>query len=173
MALGQNAVLGLALGTSLAAGYVTRDGGITPWLNELAFAPIDFHPAAPREEWSGDYGCGVQYLSQLTPVEVKERTVLSPPQPFQMDRGAQGEDLSIAGKRYPWGDHVPHDSRRNLIAPDHVGRRAPNGYGLYDMCENVHEWCADWFAADYYASSPSQNPHGPESGSRSRGGDGS
>jgi predicted NBD/HSP70 family sugar kinase len=64
MALGKNAVLGLALGTSLAAGYVTRDGGITSWLNELAFAPIDFNPAAPRDEWSGDYGVGVQYLSQ-------------------------------------------------------------------------------------------------------------
>jgi predicted NBD/HSP70 family sugar kinase len=64
MALGQNAVLGLALGTSLAAGYVTREGNITSWLNELAFAPVDCHPDAPRDEWSGDCGCGVQYLSQ-------------------------------------------------------------------------------------------------------------
>lgn len=64
MALGRNAVLGLALGTSLAAGYVTRDGSITSWLNELAFAPVDFNPHAPRDEWSGDYGVGVQYFSQ-------------------------------------------------------------------------------------------------------------
>src|SRR5581483_11381764 len=64
MALGQNGVLGLALGTSLAAGYVTRDGNITSWLNELAFAPVDYHPAAPRDEWSGDYGAGAQYFSQ-------------------------------------------------------------------------------------------------------------
>jgi len=64
MALGKNAVLGLALGTSLAAGYVTRDGNITSWLNELAFAPVDYSPGAPRDEWSGDYGCGVQYFSQ-------------------------------------------------------------------------------------------------------------
>lgn len=64
MALGKNAVLGLALGTSLAAGYVTRDGSITSWLNELAFVPVDYDPAAPRDEWSGDYGCGVQYFSQ-------------------------------------------------------------------------------------------------------------
>jgi len=64
MALGQNAVLGLALGTSLAAGYVTRDGNITSWLNELAFAPVDYHPEAPRDEWSGDYGVGAQYFSQ-------------------------------------------------------------------------------------------------------------
>jgi predicted NBD/HSP70 family sugar kinase len=64
MSLGKNAVLGLALGTSLAAGYVTRDGNITSWLNELAFAPVDDNPAAPRDEWSGDYGVGAQYFSQ-------------------------------------------------------------------------------------------------------------
>jgi predicted NBD/HSP70 family sugar kinase len=64
MALGRNAVLGLALGTSQAAGYVTPEGNITSWLNELAFAPVDDAPKAPRDEWSGDIGCGVQYFSQ-------------------------------------------------------------------------------------------------------------
>ncbi|MBI3880790.1 MAG: ROK family protein [Verrucomicrobia bacterium] len=64
MSLGKNAVLGLAFGTSLAAGYVTRDGNITSWLNELAFAPVDYNPDAPRDEWSGDYGVGAQYFSQ-------------------------------------------------------------------------------------------------------------
>jgi predicted NBD/HSP70 family sugar kinase len=64
MALGAGGVLGIALGTSTAAGFVTADGGITSALDELAFAPIDYQPAAPRDEWSGDYGCGVQYLSQ-------------------------------------------------------------------------------------------------------------
>jgi predicted NBD/HSP70 family sugar kinase len=64
MALGEGGVLGIALGTSTAAGFVTGEGGISSALDELAFAPIDYHPAAPRDEWSGDYGCGVQYLSQ-------------------------------------------------------------------------------------------------------------
>jgi len=64
MALGDNAVLGISMGTSQAGGYVTPAGDITPWLNELAFAPIDFRPDAPRDEWSGDRGCGVQYFSQ-------------------------------------------------------------------------------------------------------------
>lgn len=64
MSIGDGAVLGIAMGTSLAAGYVTPAGGITPWLNELAFAPVDYHAAAPRDEWSGDLGCGVQYFSQ-------------------------------------------------------------------------------------------------------------
>lgn len=64
MSLGVNSVLGVSLGTSMAGGYVTPQGTITPWLNELAFAPIDYRPDAPRDEWSGDLGCGVQYFSQ-------------------------------------------------------------------------------------------------------------
>ena len=55
-------------------------------------------------------GGRVQYLSQLTPVEVKEQTVLAPPQPYQMDRTCQGDAISIAGRRYPWGIGVHADS---------------------------------------------------------------
>ena len=64
MALKTSGVLGIAMGSSQAAGYVTPQGQITSWLNELAFAPVDFNPAAPVDEWSGDFGCGVQYFSQ-------------------------------------------------------------------------------------------------------------
>ncbi len=64
MSLNDNAVLGIAMGSSEAAGYVNNDGNITSWLNELAFAPIDYNPYAPKDEWSGDCGCGVQYFSQ-------------------------------------------------------------------------------------------------------------
>ena len=64
MSLGDNAVLGVSMGTSQAAGYVTPAGFITDWLNELAFAPIDYRDDAPRDEWSGDIGVGAQYLSQ-------------------------------------------------------------------------------------------------------------
>ncbi|MGV3772393.1 MAG: ROK family protein [Verrucomicrobiales bacterium] len=64
MSLGKNSVLGLAFGTSTAGGYVTRDGNITSWLNELAFVPVDYNPNAAVDEWSTDYGCGVQYFSQ-------------------------------------------------------------------------------------------------------------
>lgn len=60
----ENAVLGLAMGTSEAVGYVTPCGNITPMLNELAFAPVDYRADAPGDEWSGDLGCGVQYFSQ-------------------------------------------------------------------------------------------------------------
>jgi len=64
MSLGGGGVLGIALGTSTAGGFVTADGRITPWLNEIAFVPVDYRADAPRDEWSGDRGCIVQYLSQ-------------------------------------------------------------------------------------------------------------
>jgi predicted NBD/HSP70 family sugar kinase len=64
MALRDNAGLGIAMGSSLAAGYVTPQGSITSWLNELAFVPVDYREDAPADEWSGDRGVGVQYFSQ-------------------------------------------------------------------------------------------------------------
>ena len=64
MSMEVNAVLGIAMGSSLAAGYVTPHGNITNWLDELAFAPIDYNPQAPVDEWSGDRGVGALYMSQ-------------------------------------------------------------------------------------------------------------
>ena len=64
MALDDNAVLGTAMGSSMAVGYVSPQGNITSWLNELAFAPVDYRENAPVDEWSGDSGVGAQYFSQ-------------------------------------------------------------------------------------------------------------
>jgi predicted NBD/HSP70 family sugar kinase len=64
MSIEDNGILGIALGSSEAAGYVNMNGHIMGWLNELAFAPIDYSLSAPVEEWSGDRGCGASYLSQ-------------------------------------------------------------------------------------------------------------
>jgi predicted NBD/HSP70 family sugar kinase len=64
MSLEDNGVLGIALGSSEAGGYVTMDGNITGWLNELAFAPVDYSPDAPKDEWSADSGVGALYFSQ-------------------------------------------------------------------------------------------------------------
>jgi predicted NBD/HSP70 family sugar kinase len=64
MSLGRNAVLGVAMGTSVAAGYVDKAGNLTNWLSELAFVPVDYRPDGPADEWSGDRGCAVQYFSQ-------------------------------------------------------------------------------------------------------------
>ena len=63
-ALGETDVLGIAMGTSLAAGYVDSGGRVTGWLNELAFVPVDASPDAPVDPWSADRGCGASYLSQ-------------------------------------------------------------------------------------------------------------
>jgi predicted NBD/HSP70 family sugar kinase len=64
MSLEDNGILGIALGSSEAAGYVDMHGHIVSWLSELAFAPIDYRPNGPLDEWSGDSGCGSQYFSQ-------------------------------------------------------------------------------------------------------------
>ncbi len=64
MSLEDSGVLGIAMGTSEAGGYVDMNGNITGWLNELAFVPVDFNKNAMVDEWSGDYGCGVKYFSQ-------------------------------------------------------------------------------------------------------------
>ena len=64
MCMEDNSVLGIAMGTSEAVGYVDDQGRVTGWLNELAFMPVDVNPEAMEDEWSGDIGCGVKYFSQ-------------------------------------------------------------------------------------------------------------
>lgn len=62
--LSDDKVLGIAMGTSEAAGYIGNDSSLLGWLNELAFVPVDFNKSSEVDEWSGDYGCGVKYFSQ-------------------------------------------------------------------------------------------------------------
>jgi formylglycine-generating enzyme len=82
----------------------------------------------------------------------------------------------LAGARYPWGDAipewVPQRGKGPLPGPWPVTLGEPNGFGLFGIGANIHEWCADWYAGDYYAQSSSRNPTGPPSGRRraSRGG---
>jgi hypothetical protein len=64
MSLEDNAILGIAMGSSEATGYVDPSGHIMGWLNELSFAPVDYSPSAPEDEWSKDIGCGSMYFSQ-------------------------------------------------------------------------------------------------------------
>ena len=99
MDLNDDSVLGIAMGTSEAGGYVDASGNITGWLNELAFVPVDANPDAMRDEWSGDVGCGVKYFSQdavikLCPaagVELPEELTLAEKLKFVQNLQAQGD----------------------------------------------------------------------------------
>ena len=98
MSLEDNNVLGIAMGTSEAVGYLDEEGNITGWLNELAFVPVDAAPTAMRDEWSGDIGCGVKYFSQdavikLAPaagIELDES--LSPAEKLKVVQGLMEQD---------------------------------------------------------------------------------
>ena len=91
MRVGAGSLLGVAMGSSEAGGYVTRDGLLTSWLNELAFVPIDLSPAAPRDEWSGDAGLGAQYLSQRAVARLLPAAGIDVPR--AMDQPAQLVEL--------------------------------------------------------------------------------
>ena len=73
MSLKENSVLGIAMGTSEAVGFVDARGLITGWLNELAFVPVDANPEAMEDEWSHDIGCGVKYFSQDSVIKLAPR----------------------------------------------------------------------------------------------------
>ncbi len=70
--LKDNCVLGIAMGTSEAVGYINDKGLLNGWLSEVAFVPVDFNEKAMVDEWSGDYGCGVKYFSQDAVIKLAE-----------------------------------------------------------------------------------------------------
>lgn len=80
LALGENAILGISMGTSEAGGYVDGAGRLTGWLNELAFCPVDAQSGGAVDEWSGDVGCGVKYLSQDAAILLAERAGIPLPE---------------------------------------------------------------------------------------------
>ena len=106
MSLEDNNVLGVAMGTSEAAGYVDKDGNITGWLNELAFVPVDFNKGAMVDEWSGDYGCGVKYFSQDAVIKLAPRAgieldeALSPAEKLKVVQGLMENDDPRAADIY-------------------------------------------------------------------------
>ncbi|USF27228.1 hypothetical protein N510_002174 [Firmicutes bacterium ASF500] len=106
MSLEDNNVLGIAMGTSEAVGYVDEEGRITGWLNELAFVPVDANPDAMRDEWSGDIGCGVKYFSQDGVIKLAPRAgieldeSLSPAEKLKVVQKLMAEDDPRAAKVY-------------------------------------------------------------------------
>ncbi|MBR5756047.1 MAG: ROK family protein [Firmicutes bacterium] len=106
MSLGEPNVLGIAMGTSEAVGYVDGEGRITGWLNELAFVPVDASQNAMVDEWSGDIGCGVKYFSQDSVIKLAPRAgigldeSLSPAEKLKVVQGLMEKDDPAAAKVY-------------------------------------------------------------------------
>ena len=106
MSLEDNNVLGIAMGTSEAVGYVDGKGNITGWLNELAFMPVDAAADAMVDEWSGDIGCGVKYFSQDGVIKLAPRAgieldeSLSPAEKLKVVQGLMAQDDPRAAAVY-------------------------------------------------------------------------
>ena len=99
--LNDTAVLGIAMGTSEAVGYINREGCLEGWLNELAFAPVDYSKDAMVDEWSGDYGCGVKYFSQDGVIKLAENAG------FKFEEGlSPAEKLKVIQKLMVEGDEM-------------------------------------------------------------------
>ncbi|HPJ03706.1 MAG TPA: ROK family protein, partial [Candidatus Limiplasma sp.] len=123
---GQTSVLGIAMGTSEAAGYVDRSGNITGWLNELAFVPVDASPDAMRDEWSGDIGCGVKYFSQDSIIKL----ALAAGIPLDMN-ATPAEKLKAVQSRMEQGDAAAADVYTSLGV--YLGHTLAFYHGLYNF----------------------------------------
>jgi len=113
--------------------------------SEDAVAAVSWHEAASYCEWlSGATGKRYRLPSEA-----------------EWERAARG---GAEGLLYPWGDAppemVPDYDKRWKLGPEPVGLYAANDYGLYNLGDNVHEWCADWYDDGYYGRSPERNPLG-------------
>jgi sulfatase modifying factor 1 len=135
-----------------------------PLLNDPSFA----HPEMPVVAVS--WFDAVAYCDWLSCTFGKKYRL---PTEAEWERAARG---GMEGEAFPWGDCAPEDlpdyASRWKSGPEAVGLYAPNPYGLYNLGDNVHEWCSDWYDAAYYSVSPERNPQGLGSSSRrsSRGG---
>ncbi|MBQ4099711.1 MAG: ROK family protein [Clostridia bacterium] len=104
--LNDNCVLGIAMGTSEAVGYINDKGGLNGWLSELAFVPVDYDKDSMVDEWSGDYGCGVKYFSQDSVIKLAEYggfkfdENLSPAEKLKVIQGLMKEGSPLARQIY-------------------------------------------------------------------------
>ena len=146
------------------AGFLDADGHEPPreWDNpafradDLPVVGVSWHDATAYCAWRSRRGAEVRLPTEA-----------------EWERAARG---GREGRRYPWGDAipdwVPDRGRGPLGGPWPVTLGTPNGFGLYGIGANIHEWCANWHHRDFYERAPAVNPVGPEEGRRraSRGG---
>lgn len=129
MGLGENNVLGIAMGTSEAVGYVDEKGNITGWLNELAFMPVDVNPDAMQDEWSGDIGCGVKYFSQDGVIKLAPRAGI-----HLSEELSPAEKLKEVQKLMEAGDSNAQEIYRSIGT--YLGHTLAYYYDLYH-CKHV------------------------------------
>ena len=111
----------------------------------------------------------IAYCGWLSKVHRKQYRL---PSEAEWEKACRG---NLEDSDYAWGNDAPSAIEYfggEWAAPRPVGQWTPNSYGLFNMGDNVHEWCIDWYSGDYYSASPERNPTGPEEGTRrvSRGG---
>ena len=99
MALDKNAVMGIAMGTSEAGGYVDPDGHVTGWQNELAFAPVDYNVNSALDDWSGDFGVGANYFSQYAVIRLAPKAGIE-----LAEELTPAEKLKVVQERLAAGD---------------------------------------------------------------------
>jgi formylglycine-generating enzyme required for sulfatase activity len=119
---------------------------------DLPVVGVSWHDALAYAEWLGDHDPGCAFR---LPTEA------------EWERAARG---GVDGGRYPWGDRIPswipNGGRGSLPGPWPVTLGEPTMYGLFGIAANIHEWCADWYDATYYAAAPERAPRGPSQGVR-------
>ena len=155
----------------------TRAVAAAPWWREVRGADWR-HPEGPQSSVTGRERHPVVHVSWYDAVAFCGWACVRLPTEAEWERAARG---GREGHHYPWGDEREPggEHRMNVFQgtfPHHdtgddgwigtcpVDAFRANQFGLHEMTGNVWEWCADWFAPDYYAASPASSPHGPPSG---------
>jgi formylglycine-generating enzyme len=154
--------------------YAVRRSEYARFLSETGYA----EPAGWRDPSFGGPNQPVVGVSWFSAVCYCEWLSKSLGETFRLPTEAEWEKACRGGLEaadYAWGNEPPHQIeyfQGEWRGPKGVGEWRPNGYGLFNIGDNVHEWCMDWYSEDYYAISPEKNPTGPETGTRrvSRGG---
>jgi formylglycine-generating enzyme required for sulfatase activity len=137
------------------ARFLSSTGSPTPPLWQ---DPNFSHPQQPVAAVS--WHEAVRYCEWLTSQTTRAYRL---PTEAEWELAARG---GLEQKQFSWGDDppqsLPNYATRWQTGPEPVARYAPNAFGLYDIGDNVHEWCSDWYDPNYYAVSPDRNPRGPQ-----------